>query len=98
MGRELRQFNMVPKEGETGADTWGGSLWNTIGGGGTWSHFALDPSAAELFVLVSNPIPDFIPAERAGDNKCLSSIAEFECYLRLRPERITFLELACTPG
>ena len=69
-GRELWRFNTVPKEGETGSETWKGTIWNTVGGGGggTWSHFALDPASAELFVPVGNPIPDFIPAERPGDN------------------------------
>ncbi len=69
-GREIWRFNTVPAEGEPNYETWGGSVWNTItgGGGGSWSHFALDPSTAEVFIPVGNPIPDFVPAERPGDN------------------------------
>ncbi len=75
-GRELWRFNTVPLPGETGADTWKGGIWNSLsgGGGGTWSHFALDPVSAELFIPVGNPIPDFVPAERPGDNLFTNSV------------------------
>jgi alcohol dehydrogenase (cytochrome c) len=69
-GRELWNFDTVPRPGEPGSETWRDTVWNDIGGGGggTWSHFALDPSSGELFIPVGNPIPDFVPAERLGDN------------------------------
>lgn len=69
-GRELWRFDTVPRPGEPGSDTWRNTVWNDTGGGGggTWSHFALDASSGELFIPVGNPIPDFVPAERPGDN------------------------------
>ena len=75
-GRELWSFNTVPKPGEPGSETWQNTIWNDTGGGGggTWSHFALDPSTGELFIPVGNPIPDFMPAERLGDNLYTNSV------------------------
>lgn len=69
-GRELWRFNTVPTPDEANADTWRNTFWNDTGGGGggSWSHFALDPATREVFVPVGNPIPDFVPAEREGDN------------------------------
>jgi len=75
-GREIWRFHTVPAPGEPNADTWRNTIWNDTGGGGggTWSHFALDPSTAEVFVPVANPIPDFVPAERPGDNLYTNSV------------------------
>ncbi len=75
-GHEIWRFHTVPAPGEVNADTWRNTVWNDIGGGGggTWSHFALDPSTAELFIPVGNPIPDFVPAERLGDNLYTNSV------------------------
>lgn len=75
-GREVWQFNTVPKPGEENSDSWRDTIWNDIGGGGggTWSHFAIDPATAELFIPVGNPIPDFVPADRLGDNLYTNSI------------------------
>ena len=75
-GRELWRFHTVPAPGEPNADTWRNTIWNDTGGGGggTWSHFALDPSTAEVFIPVANPIPDFVPAERPGDNLYTNSV------------------------
>jgi PQQ-dependent dehydrogenase (methanol/ethanol family) len=44
------------------------------GGGGVWSSFAIDERRAELFVPVSNPAPDFVPAARPGRNLYTDSV------------------------
>jgi len=67
-GREVWRFNTIPMGKEFGADTWGGSKWAQYGGGATWSSFAIDPTTAELFVPVGNPVPDFAPGDRPGTN------------------------------
>ena len=68
-GREVWRFYSVPLPGEPGAETWQNTIWNNgSGGGGTWTHFALDPGSAELFIPVGNPVPDFAPGDRAGAN------------------------------
>ena len=75
-GREVWRFHTVPAPGEPNAETWRNTVWNDTGGGGggTWSHFALDAATGELFIPVGNPIPDFVPAERPGDNLYTNSV------------------------
>jgi alcohol dehydrogenase (cytochrome c) len=67
-GREVWRFSTIPTGKEPGAETWINTKWNEHGGGGTWSSFTIDPDAAELFVPVGNPVPDFTPADRPGQN------------------------------
>lgn len=68
-GREVWRFYSVPLPGEPGSETWQNTVWNNgSGGGGTWSHFALDPGSAELFIPIGNPVPDFAPGDRPGAN------------------------------
>lgn len=75
-GREIWRFHTVPLPGEPNSETWRNTIWNDTGGGGggTWSHFALDPATAEVFIPVANPVPDFVPAERPGDNLYTNSV------------------------
>jgi PQQ-dependent dehydrogenase (methanol/ethanol family) len=72
-GREVWRFNTVPAPGEFGADTWTGASAET-GGGGSWSTYALDPDAGELFVPVGNPGADFDAGPRAGSNLFTNSL------------------------
>jgi alcohol dehydrogenase (cytochrome c) len=67
-GREVWRFNTIPQAREIGAESWRDSRWASHGGGATWSSFSLDPTTAELFVPVGNPVPDFAPQDRPGAN------------------------------
>ena len=74
-GREVWRFYTIPLPGEPGSETWQDTVWNKgSGGGGTWSHFALDPASAELFIPVANPVPDFAPGDRPGANLYTNSV------------------------
>ncbi len=72
-GEEIWSFNTVPAPGEFGNDTWAGDSWQ-LGGGGTWSSYALDEETGELFIPVANPAPDLVPNVRAGDNLYTNSL------------------------
>lgn len=105
-GREIWRFDTVPRPGEPGSETWRNTVWNDIGGGGggTWSHFALDPSTNELFVPVGNPIPDFVPAERLGDNLYTNCVlvldaltGELKWWYQLAPSDGLDHDLAAAP-
>jgi alcohol dehydrogenase (cytochrome c) len=67
-GREVWRFYTIPVGKEVGADSWVNTKWNEHGGGGTWSSFTIDPSTGEVFIPVGNPVPDFTPADRPGQN------------------------------
>jgi alcohol dehydrogenase (cytochrome c) len=73
-GREVWRFDTIPLGQEAGADSWGSSKWAPHGGGGTWSTFAVDPTSAEVFVPVGNPVPDFAPADRPGSDLFTNSV------------------------
>ncbi len=74
-GREVWRFYTIPLPGEPGSETWKDTVWNAgSGGGGTWSHFALDAGSAELFIPVGNPVPDFAPGDRPGANLYTNSV------------------------
>jgi alcohol dehydrogenase (cytochrome c) len=67
-GREVWRFNTIPIGKDVGANTWGDRKWSIHGGGGTWSTLTLDPTTAELFAPIGNPVPDFAPTDRKGAN------------------------------
>lgn len=74
-GREVWRFYTIPLPGEPGSETWKDTVWNHgNGGGGTWSHFALDAASAEVFIPVGNPVPDFSPGDRPGANLYTNSV------------------------
>ena len=67
-GREVWRFYTIPRGDEPGADSWHDQQSAQTGGGGTWSTYALDMAAGEVFVPVGNPAPDLLPQLRPGDN------------------------------
>jgi PQQ-dependent dehydrogenase (methanol/ethanol family) len=73
-GREVWRFNTIPTGKEVGAESWKIAATASHGGGGSWSHFALDPITAELFVPVGNPAPDFDARSRPGSNLFTNSV------------------------
>jgi alcohol dehydrogenase (cytochrome c) len=105
-GREIWRFHTVPKPGAPNSETWRNTVWNDTGGGGggTWSHFALDPSTSEVFIPVGNPIPDFVPAERPGDNLYTNCVlvldaltGELKWWYQLAPNDGLDHDLAAAP-
>ena len=67
-GREVWRFYTVPRGDEAGADSWKDQQSAQTGGGGSWSTYALDMAAGEVFVPVGNPTPDLLPHLRPGEN------------------------------
>lgn len=73
-GKELWRFNLVPKDGEAGADTWKRRDTKRYGGGAIWTAMAYDRANNLLLVPVGNPAPDFSPNDRPGDNLYTGSV------------------------
>jgi PQQ-dependent dehydrogenase (methanol/ethanol family) len=73
-GREVWRFSTIPTGDEVGADTWERREAAVIGGGGTWSSFALDVISGEVFVPVGNPAPTNAPEVRPGANLFTDSV------------------------
>jgi len=67
-GSPAWSFNLIPRAGETGADTWQNSESADHGGGAAWVTYALDRDTGTLFIPVGNPGPDYNNAMRPGAN------------------------------
>jgi glucose dehydrogenase/mono/diheme cytochrome c family protein len=61
-------FDLIPKAGETGFDTWHDPGSAEHGGGAAWTTYALDRDTGTLFVPVGNPGPDYSKSMRPGAN------------------------------
>jgi alcohol dehydrogenase (cytochrome c) len=67
-GEPVWRFNLIPDDGEPGADSWKDPKARAHGGGSLWTPLALDADRGILYVPVGNPAPDFYGAAREGDN------------------------------
>jgi alcohol dehydrogenase (cytochrome c) len=68
-GNELWRWYAVPKPGEPGSETWKdkNNAWKT-GGGGLWQTGSYDPATRLTIWGTGNPIPQYDPQARPGDN------------------------------
>lgn len=103
-GREVWRFYTIPTGNETGADTWEIPETAEIGGGGTWSTFALDVINGELFVPVGDAAPSFTPQARPGANLFSNSMVVLDAltgtlkwWHQLSPNDGRDLDLAAAP-
>jgi len=73
-GAPVWRFNIVPKPGEPGYETWEAAPEFPIGGGGVWTAPTLDRKTGELYVAATNPAPDFPAEKRGGANLYTNSL------------------------
>ncbi len=68
-GNELWRWYAVPKPGEPGSETWKdkNNAWKT-GGGGLWQTGSYDPATKLTIWGTGNPVPEYDPQARPGDN------------------------------
>ena len=60
---------MIPKPGDPGSETWKdkNNAWKT-GGGGIWQTGSYDPATKLTIWGTGNPVPQYDPQSRPGDN------------------------------
>jgi alcohol dehydrogenase (cytochrome c) len=68
-GNELWRWYAIPKPGEPGSETWKDktNAWKT-GGGGLWQTGSYDPATRLTIWGTGNPVPQYDPEARPGDN------------------------------
>jgi alcohol dehydrogenase (cytochrome c) len=68
-GNELWRWYVVPKPGDPGSESWKDdhNAWKT-GGGGIWQSGSYDPAARLTIWGTGNPVPQYDPQARPGDN------------------------------
>src|SRR3984893_13807415 len=74
-GEQVWRFNIVPDDGESGADTWGpDSAARKHGGGNLWTPMSFDEKKNLLYVPGGNAAPDLYDDDRPGDNLYTNSL------------------------
>jgi alcohol dehydrogenase (cytochrome c) len=74
-GEQVWRFNIVPHDGEPGADTWGPNPEaRKHAGGALWTPQSYDAEKGILYVAGGNPAPDFWDDARPGVNLYTNSM------------------------
>jgi glucose dehydrogenase len=74
-GEQVWRFNIVPDDGEPGADTWGTDpAARKHGGGNLWTPLSFDEETNLLYVPGGNPAPDIYDEARPGSNLYTNSM------------------------
>jgi alcohol dehydrogenase (cytochrome c) len=74
-GERVWRFNIVPDDGEPGADTWGPNPEaRKHGGGNLWTPMSFDEKRNLLYVPGGNAAPDLYDDDRPGDNLYTNSL------------------------
>jgi quinoprotein glucose dehydrogenase len=67
-GKQLWQFNTIPKPGEFGNDTWEKESWATNGNVGVWTQITVDEDLGLVYLPVETPSSDYYGGHRPGNN------------------------------
>jgi alcohol dehydrogenase (cytochrome c) len=74
-GARVWRFNIVPNDGEPGADTWGPNpAARKHGGGNLWTPMSFDEQKNLLYVPGGNAAPDLYDDDRPGNNLYTNSL------------------------
>jgi quinoprotein glucose dehydrogenase len=77
-GRQLWVFNLVPRPGELGNETWLQDSWRGAGKNDAWAPFSADLEAGIVYVPVGHPHNDWYGGHRPGDNLFSESVLALE--------------------
>jgi quinoprotein glucose dehydrogenase len=73
-GKQLWLFNLVPRPGETGHDTWLEDSWRVAGKNDAWAPFSADVQAGLVYIPVGHPHNDWYGGHRPGANLFSESV------------------------
>jgi quinoprotein glucose dehydrogenase len=73
-GRQLWVFNLIPRPGEFGHDTWLNDSWRGAGKNDAWAPFSADLEAGIVYIPVGHPHNDWYGGERPGANLFSESV------------------------
>src|SRR5580658_8005352 len=78
-GKELWRWYVIPKPGDPGSETWKdkNNAWKT-GGGGIWQTGSYDPATKFTIWGTGNPVPQYDPQSRPGDNLYTDSVVAID--------------------
>jgi quinoprotein glucose dehydrogenase len=73
-GRQRWRFNLVPRPGEFGNDTWLDGSWKVAGKNNAWAPFSADLEAGLVYIPVGHPHNDWYGGHRPGNNLFSESV------------------------
>jgi quinoprotein glucose dehydrogenase len=77
-GRLRWTFNLIPRPGEAGLETWPADAWNSAGGANAWAGMVLDEARGIVFVPTGSAVEDFYGGDRIGDNLYANSLVALD--------------------
>ncbi len=73
-GKFLWKFNVLPKPGEFGHETWENDAWKWTGDISSWAPLAADPERGIVYIPTNGATVDFYGGFRPGDNLFSTSL------------------------
>ncbi|MFQ5789626.1 MAG: PQQ-binding-like beta-propeller repeat protein [Acidobacteriota bacterium] len=73
-GKHLWKFNVIPRPGELGHETWESDAWSYTGNVSAWAPLSADPELGLVYVVTDPPTNDFFGGFHPGDNLFATSI------------------------
>ena len=77
-GTLVWQFDTIPAPGAPGSETWADGSLEAAGGANVWTGMTLDEERGLLFAPTGSATPDFVGANRLGDNLFANSIVALD--------------------
>ncbi|HET6972204.1 MAG TPA: PQQ-binding-like beta-propeller repeat protein, partial [Phenylobacterium sp.] len=71
-------FDLIPKPGQYGHETWPDDAWRTAGGANNWTGMVVDPRRGVVYVPTGSAVDDFYGADRHGDNLFANSLVALD--------------------
>ena len=68
------KFNVIPRPGEFGHDTWENDAWEWTGDVSSWAPMAADPELGIVYIPTNGATQDFYGGFRPGDNLFSTSL------------------------
>ncbi len=73
-GKQLWMFNLIPRPGEVGHETWLDGSWQVAGKVDAWAPFSADEELGIVYIPVGHPHNDWYGGHRPGDNLFSESV------------------------
>jgi quinoprotein glucose dehydrogenase len=71
-------FNLIPRAGQPGSETWPAGASQTAGGANNWAGMTLDAARGIVYVPTGSAGPDFFGGERHGANLYANSLVALD--------------------
>ncbi|MEX2583985.1 MAG: PQQ-binding-like beta-propeller repeat protein [Gemmatimonadota bacterium] len=73
-GEHLWKFNVIPRPGEFGHETWENDAWRRTGDVSSWAPMSADPELGLVYIVTNPPTIDYYGGFSPGDNLFGTSI------------------------